>query len=117
MWWLLGCVTATTPPACDDLCALAAARQETCLEDGGLDWSAMGYTDASDFDASCQTWLWELSLLEADATKQGDASAAGALRGTCIDWMAMLQDDRSTCAEVMELDWNTLPWDDTNTAP
>jgi len=89
---LLGC---GVPPDCTDMCAVATTRQGECL--GERDWAALGYEDADDYTAWCETWVWEQRLLERDAGSRGRTE------DVCVDRAADIPD--LTCEAFDALTW------------
>jgi hypothetical protein len=62
---------APEPEVCEEMCALATDLQEACLDEDDLSWSDLGYQDAEDHVAWCETWVWEQQLLDRDAGERG----------------------------------------------
>jgi hypothetical protein len=60
MIWLWAC--SSSP--CEGLCADAFAMQKLCVEERGLSLEEVGYESESDFKNACETWIWELELLD-----------------------------------------------------
>lgn len=110
MWWLLSCQSVSPPASCDALCVAAAEHQRACLVEWGVEWDAAGYEDEADFLLSCQTWAWEMSLLEADAVANGVLAQPGTLAETCTDWTTAYAETDMTCASELPVDWHTPPW-------
>ena len=108
---LAACAPDGAPPACVRMCVKAAALYGGCLDDWGADWPAAGYADEADFIGACETWAWEMSLLEADAVERGDTGAAGSLVGTCDDRGAAFSAPDATCDAYTGTDWNARPWE------
>jgi hypothetical protein len=106
---LLSCVEAPEP--CVDMCAEAAAVQCGCLESWGSDWSDIGMESQQDFYARCQTWAWEMALLEKDARSRGVLEDAGVLEDVCEERTEALQDPELSCEEWSAMDWSVTPWD------
>jgi hypothetical protein len=78
---LVGC--ASSSPSCGSLCGVARPAFESCLEEWGGSWgSAFGYSDASDYDEWCATWVFEQRQLAGAAEDPGAAEAA--LDDRCI---------------------------------
>jgi hypothetical protein len=113
--WLVGCQQAESPAACDQMCASAAALYGGCLEDWGVDWSAAGYDGEDGFSGSCETWGWEMSLLQEDAIARGVWEESGWLSSVCTERRDALSDEEATCAAYTDIEWNDIPWspDDT----
>jgi len=97
---LVGCSPGADP--CVPMCAQAAEVYGECLEgEWDTDWAAAGYDDAADFASGCETYTWELRLLDEDAG--GD--------GTSVDAMCR---DRDRVLDSLSCDeWTELTWDDT----
>lgn len=114
---VLGCNTAPpVPPACDQMCAAAAALYGGCLADWGVDWTAAGYDDEGAFIGACETWSWEMSLLSAHAEEEGlPGASAGWLTETCSARRDALSADDAACSEFTDIEWNDVQWspDDT----
>jgi len=96
----LSCASADDP--CDDMCAAAATTYGTCLEDWGLDWSAAGYEDDADFREVCETWAWEMRILEKETDADGWTDATCAARAELL----------GTCEDYIGIDWNAGPGDE-----
>ena len=106
---LLACAAhPEAPPDCAQMCGSAEALYGTCLSDWGLGWDAAGYADGQDFVASCETWVWELAVLEEEAVRQGDAGAAGRTQDFCQERFDQLSADEATCAAYTEQEWGGL---------
>ena len=105
---LLACDEAPDP--CEDMCAQAAAVQCGCLDEWGADWSDIGYSSQEDFFGSCETWAWQMRLLEEDAVDRGLLQQPGAVDQTCEQRAAVLQEARG-CKDWTAIDWRETPWD------
>lgn len=108
---LAACASDEAPPACVEMCTAAAGLYGGCLSDWGAGWEAAGYTDEDDFLGACETWAWEMSLLEADAVARGDGGAAGALVQTCRARRDAFSAPDATCEAYTSIDWNARPWE------
>ena len=108
---LAACASDEAPPACVSMCGAAAALYGGCLSDWGADWEAAGYVDEDDFLVACETWAWEMSLLETDASQRGAAGAAGALVRTCRARREAFAAPDATCDAYTGVDWNARPWE------
>ena len=100
LMWVMGCAQATDP--CDAMCTAAAQLYGSCLSDWDADWTAAGYSDESDFIDACDTWAWEMRLLESEH------GGAGAVDATCSERTVQFSD--GTCSDFTETDWNEMPW-------
>ena len=111
---VLGAITACDrspdPDPCAEMCGVAADLYGGCLADWGADWTAAGYTDEADFLNACETWAWELRLLEADAVDQGVIDQPGQVDATCEERRDAFAADDATCATYTGTDWNHAPW-------
>ena len=67
-------------------------------------------TDEEDFLDSCETWAWELRLLEEDALDQGVIDEIGQVDATCRQRQAAFMADDATCDTYTGIDWNDAPW-------
>ena len=74
---------------------MATSRQGECL--GEQDWTDLGYEDAADHTAWCETWVWEQQLLERDAGSRGRTEDVCEGRAAAIPDM--------TCAAYDSLTW------------
>jgi hypothetical protein len=110
---LLLSLLACDPPAdpCAQMCAQAAAVQCGCLETWDGEWSDLGYTDQEDFYESCQTWAWEMRILERDAVQRGEIDEAGQVDAVCEERTAQLSTSGFSCKEWRGMDWSVTPWD------
>lgn len=98
------------PDPCDRMCAAAASLYGGCLEEWGAGWEAAGYEDDRDFLGSCETWAWELRLLEEDAVKTGEIARDGQVDAVCRERAAALSAEDAACEAFTGLDWHTPPW-------
>ncbi len=96
--WLAGCASAADP--CVPMCAQAAEVYASCLEEWDTDWAATGFQDADDFSAGCETWTWELRVLDEDVG--GD--------GASVDRMCTTR--RASLSTLTCDEWTELAWDD-----
>jgi len=108
---LTTCADDGVPEACVEMCAAGAAVYGACLEDWGVSWAEAGHEDRSDFLGSCETWAWEMSLLEADAVDRGAPGAEGATAEACDERRAALRAPDATCEAWTDVDWSTPPWE------
>lgn len=96
--WLLGALVGCgLPPVCEEMCAVATTRQGECL--GERDWADVGYDDAADHAAWCETWAWEQQMLERDAGDRGRTEALCDERADAVPDL--------TCDEYDALAWTT----------
>lgn len=110
---LLACADAPDP--CARMCARAEALYGACLESWGLGWEAAGYADADDFLGRCETWAWEMRLLEEDAVRRGELEEAGAVDAACQERADRFE---QAAADPADLDceaytgeaWDQVPW-------
>lgn len=100
---LLGCAEPDPPAVCAQMCDAAEALYGACLTDWGADWSTAGYDDAEDFRTSCETWGWEMALLEQDADKDGW------LEATCTTRRDAMAADDAPCSAYTDIDWGASP--------
>ncbi|MEE2750118.1 MAG: hypothetical protein VX519_01705 [Myxococcota bacterium] len=107
LYWLLLPSCAPTLEACDDMCRAAANAQEACLSEWGSEWEDLGYVDRSDYLNSCDTWAWEMHLLEKDARVP---NAPNATEEICLDRQEWLDSNSFTCESWQDVDWNETPW-------
>ena len=99
---LLSCAD-TAPDPCPDMCRAGASLYGGCLESWGLDWSAAGFEDDADFLEVCETWAWEMRMLEEAAGESGTVDA------TCEERDALFTD--GDCDDFTGVDWSDFPWD------
>lgn len=107
---LSACAPDAAPPACVQMCAAAADLYGGCLDEWGAGWPDAGYADRADFLGACETWGWEMALLERDAVQGGDTAAEGTLARTCVDRRSAFQADTATCETYTGIDWQAPPW-------
>lgn len=98
---LAGCAPQPDDP-CAPMCQAATDLYGGCLEGWGSDWAAAGYRDGADFRDACETWAWEMRLLEAEAGQQGAVDAA------CAEREALFLE--GTCEDFTAVDWSARPW-------
>lgn len=104
IWLLLaGCVDDQGPDPCAAMCVAAEQLYGGCLESWSVDWSAAGYQDGDDFLDACDTWAWEMRLLEEAAGESGTVDA------TCEAREASFIE--GPCEAFTETSWNDYPWD------
>jgi len=106
---LIGCAERTVPEECVDMCHAATNVFASCLLSWGVQWQSTGYADAADYTASCETWAWEMSMLETDAV-QREVTHAGVLQASCDDRLTQLTQAQTNCEVYTQIDWNTPPW-------
>lgn len=99
--WLLAC--AEVPAPCLPMCEAATAARGACLAEQGLDWSAAGYSDAAEHQSACETWAWEMRLLERDA------GCPGATASVCAARDEALRAADSPCPAYDAIDWSSSP--------
>ena len=99
-----------TPAACTSMCASAADLYGGCLEGWGVDWTAAGFDDEAAFVDSCETWAWEMTLLEQDAVERGEIDEGGWLAPVCRERDAAFGAPDATCDAYTSIDWNDTPW-------
>ena len=97
--WLVGVGGCTTSDPCDPMCATVADAYGACLVDWGLDWTAAGYQDASDFEDACATWAWEQRQLARDAGRP-----VAEVDQACETRAAQVEE--GDCSTISSLDWN-----------
>ncbi len=88
---------------CEAMCTAAATLYGGCLEDWGADWTAAGYGDDAEFIDACQTWAWQMRLLE-----EHEGSALGWTDQTCRARTTLY--DEGVCTDFTQTDWNQMPW-------
>jgi len=93
------------------MCVAAADLYGACLEDWSADWASAGYADRDDFLDGCQTWAWEMSLLEEDAVEGGLAGAEGATARACTERERSMTAEDAVCEDYTGVDWNERPWE------
>ena len=107
---LTACAGTDVPAACADMCQAGAALYRDCLDDWGATWADAGYAHRGDFVEACETWSWEMGLLEEDAVARGEDHAAGATVEACSDRAAAMEAPEATCEAWTGVDWTTPPW-------
>lgn len=97
------------PDPCVEMCAAAAPLQAACLEAGGLEWASTTYEDEQDYVERCETWAWELRLLERDAGERGAVDRVCDEREAAL--AAALEDPEAPDCDVLAgIDWGEMPW-------
>ena len=104
---LLAC---NQPDPCAEMCSASTQVYGACLEEWGADWQAAGHEDARDYFHTCETWAWELRLLERDAKRSGDIDELGHVDQVCQSHDASLRTAEDPCQTWSNFDWNDLPW-------
>ncbi len=107
--WLLF-LSCTTPDACNGMCQAAADVQEVCLSEWEAQWEDLGYADKSDYLNSCDTWAWEMHLLEKDAQQNGLFNPSSSVHEVCLERHDGLESEALTCESWLSIDWNETPW-------
>ncbi len=103
---LLGCQSADP---CAAMCQSAADLYGGCLSDWDTNWAAAGYDNRPDFISACETWAWEMRILERDARRHSDVKK-GAVDRACQRRDECFLAPDATCEDFTGLDWNTPPW-------
>jgi hypothetical protein len=94
---------------CETMCATARNLYGSCLDEWGASWTAAGYADGDEFEASCQTWAWQMRRLEKEARGRGEAEM-GDVDQVCRVRAACLADSAATCDDFTDIDWDDTPW-------
>ncbi len=105
--FLLNC---SQPDPCADMCSASAQVYGACLESWGASWEAAGYSDARDYFHSCETWAWELRLLEKQAKRDGEVPQTGRVDKVCRTRAEELRNSETQCETWESIDWESLPW-------
>ena len=108
---LVACGQDQTPAVCEQMCRAAADLYGDCLDEWGVDWAAAGYDNEKAYIHSCETWSWEMSILEEDALDNDQIDKGGWVESTCEDRDAIFSRDDATCLDYTDIDWNHTPWD------
>lgn len=108
--WGLACGPSAVPAACDEMCAAAVVLYGDCLTAWGADWPAAGYEDAARYQNACDTWAWEMALLQDHAVEEGRQGAEGWLADTCQERADRLSAEEATCDDYTTIDWGEAPW-------
>ncbi|MDG1478643.1 MAG: hypothetical protein P8R54_03590 [Myxococcota bacterium] len=98
------------PVSCEAMCLSAATLYGGCLTDWGVDWSAAGFDDEDAFLNSCQTWGWQMSLLQDAALEDGTHDDPGWLAATCEERDAALSAEGAACSVFTDIAWSDAPW-------
>ena len=106
---LLACAQQPRDP-CAQMCSAATRLYGGCLAAWNAEWSAAGYNSADDFFHRCETWAWEMRLLEDDARRQGEIDASGYVDATCTRRYSRLTSRDATCTDYTDIDWNQVLW-------
>jgi hypothetical protein len=109
-WILLILMGCSTADPCAKMCSSATRVYGACLETWDASWTAAGYADARDYFHACETWAWELRLLEREAKRDGEIDALGQVEAVCELREAALMEPNSQCDTWSDIDWETLPW-------
>ncbi len=111
LWWGgVACDPTPEPDPCAEMCEAAAVLYGGCLRDWGAGWEAAGYDDEADFLDACNTWAWELRLLEEDAVERGVIEETGQIDGICLARRDAFTAEDATCSTYTSIDWNDVPW-------
>lgn len=98
------------PASCEAMCLSAAALYGGCLTDWGVDWTAAGFEDEDAFLGSCQTWGWQMSILQDAALEEGSHDDPGWLAATCEEREAAMSAEDAACSVYTDIEWNDAPW-------
>ena len=101
----LGLVVSCEPvdDPCTSMCTSASALFAECLTEWQLSWEQAGFAGEEGYLENCETWAWELRLLEVDAGETGQVDAI------CQERADLFMD--GTCEDYTAVDWNTPPWE------
>lgn len=111
VFFVFGCEPEPEMPAtCETMCLSAAALYGGCLTDWGVDWAAAGFADEAAFLNSCETWGWQMSLLQDAALAEGTHEDAGWLAATCEEREAAMSAEDAACSVYTGIEWNDAPW-------
>ena len=95
-------------PSCLELCEQTATAYDSCLQQQDLDWQATDYSGRDDFIGRCETWAWELSMLERDALKRGEIEQPQ-VDGACQERNVVMAE--SEPCDAVTTAWSAVPWD------
>ena len=95
---------------CAAMCSAATRVFGGCLATWEAEWSDAGFSDERDHFHSCETWVWEMRLLENNAKKQGQIKNLGHVDGHCVDMETSLLSADMTCTAWSAIDWEEYPW-------
>jgi len=98
------------PDPCPEMCSTSTQIYGGCLSAWGADWQDAGYEDANAYFHACETWVWEMRLIEKKAKSNGDIEALGHVDGYCEDVESKLSRPDVTCDDWTEIDWKNQPW-------
>ncbi len=107
LYWLLLSSCDPAVDACDGMCQAAANAQEACLSEWEAQWVDFGYADKPDYLNACDTWAWEMDLLQKDAQPNDATSTAQEI---CLERHNWLGSETFTCESWLSIDWNETPW-------
>ena len=95
---------------CPQMCSDATGVYGGCLSSWGADWQDAGFLDARAYFHSCETWVWEMRLLEREARARGKVDQLGHVDAFCVDISEQLTHSGATCDDWTAIDWETQPW-------
>ena len=110
MMVLLLFTACNTADPCAAMCSAASRVYGGCLSHWGAEWRDAGFEDARDYFHSCETWAWEMRLLERSALKRGAVDEGGHVDAQCVDLEQRLLSDEMSCAEWSAIEWEAPPW-------
>ena len=97
------------PQPCEDFCKASASLYDYCLTEGGASWENSQWQSEESYLQSCQTWEWEMLMLEEDALSRGELSEPF-LSDYCTEQEKKFRSDSALCTDFTELDWSRPPW-------
>ncbi len=92
------------------MCSAATRVYGGCLTHWGAEWADAGFVDEKDYFHSCETWAWEMRMLEKDAKRKGHIDSTGHVDDACLDSEDALLSDDMRCADWSAIDWGVVPW-------
>jgi len=110
IWVLFKLFACEAGDPCAAMCSASTRVYGACLEQWEASWEAAGHADARAYFHSCETWAWEMRLLERHAKKEGQSQHTGAVDSVCQQHEADLLESSDPCATWVDFDWENQPW-------
>ena len=107
LYALLSC--SDQPQPCAGFCQASSKLYDQCLRDGGASWEDSQWNSQEGYLHSCQTWQWEMLLLEEDALNRDELSEPF-LQDYCQEKEQLFLAEEATCTDFSDLNWSSPPW-------
>ena len=110
MFLLLMLLACGREDPCAAMCSAATRVYGGCLTSWDATWRDAGFADERDHFHSCETWAWEMRMLEKNALRRGNITALGHVDEHCSVKESELLSETMTCDEWSAIDWEAPLW-------